>query len=269
MSTILNPNPLEAGLDLSDPSHQLILCLRTRLAVMQSAESAASTINPKGNSTKKPHEQNIAPKAEMTGLQPLTVGTMPGQCRDDAGTATEHPAGIAGTTSTEPNPRLKPKRSPTESPLTELTPEIQARILELLDIYSLDRATLEITSAPPYGLGIDTSRSSLDRFHRRHKNALLAREREQRASETARLVAEAKTMEDIPDVARHLIELRLLESATTDNANPSHLLALTRALDRLNAARFAERRLRLAESKAAQPRANSPSISSVESIPSI
>jgi hypothetical protein len=120
-----------------------------------------------------------------------------------------------------------------------------------LETFGLNRTTLQVTSRPPDGMGIATSRSSLHRFGLRHGARSCARHRQQHAAELATLLSEARTPGDISLTAIHLIALRLVETAGDENSNPSHLLALSKAIDRLQAIQYAERRLRLAEQKAA------------------
>jgi hypothetical protein len=145
--------------------------------------------------------------------------------------------------------------------------ETQAIILEILERLSLADATIEVTSLPPYGLGIETSRSSLDRFHRRHVTARILRARSE-AGRTAKLLTEAKASEDFSGAATELMKVRLLETAAAPDANPNHLLALSRALDRLRAFEFTERRLRLAEAKSQGRTGASPSESRTPGGPS-
>lgn len=188
-------------------------------------------------------EQNIefSDLAGTPGYQALSAGTPPEQSRDTTGTSPDNSANPAGT---------KRKRKITESPLDDLPLETQALILELMERLTLDAATLEITAQPPYGLGIATSRSSLGRFHKRHTTSRILRDRAEDASRAAKLLAEAKSTEDFTAAATELIKVRLLETATTPDGNPNHLLTLSRALERLRSFEFTERRLRLAESKA-------------------
>jgi hypothetical protein len=259
-------DPATDGLDLSDPRHQLIFALRRRLLAMQAAENTSTT-----NSTCNTHKQNTAPQADIAESQPLTAGTQPERSRNAAGTEPEYSAHSAETPpSHSGSPRAN--RPITESPLDDLPPETQAAILHLLETLSLDAATLEITATPPYGMGIATSRSSLYRFLRRHKTATETRRRQQEAAATVKILSEAKSAGEISITASHLIAIRLLETAIVENSDPNHLLSLSKAFDRLRAAEYSERRLRLAEEKAKSksspsvpkaPRENSPPFSPV------
>ena len=200
--------------------------------------------------------EHFGNSGEMAEHQALTPGTPPESGRNSAGISPEYSAHSAGTVppdgtsqvATHPLPARK--RLPNESPLDDLPSETQAEILYLLDRYKLDRVTHHVTSAPPNGMGIVTSRSSLYRFHQRHSARRTTRRRQEDAAATAQLIAEAKTPGDISTTASQLIALRLVETASEENSDPSHLLALSKAIDRLQAIQLAERRLRLAEQKA-------------------
>jgi hypothetical protein len=265
MNTDNEQDSAAAGLNLADPRHQLIYALRLRLIALRAAESVA----PK-KSTLNTQPENTSLRAGTAEYQPLTGETQPEPSRNEAGTQPEYSDHSAGTDKPQPSTETNlsnvsssknRKRPITESPLDELPSETQAAILKLLETLTLDAATLEITATPPYGLGIATSRSSLYRFHHRHTKATKIKTREQDAAETAKLIAEAKSAGDLSHTATHLIALRLLETAIVEDSNPSHLLALSKAIDRLRAVEHAERRLRLAEQKAAsstQSRGQSP-----------
>ena len=204
--------------------------------------------------------EHFGNSGETAEHQALTPGTPPESGRNSAGISPEYSAHSAGTIPPESalsqspsQPTRARKRLPNESPLDDLPPDTQAEIFSLLDRYKLDRVTLHVTSAPPNGMGIVTSRSSLYRFHQRHSARRTTRRRQEDAAVTAQLIAEAKTPGDISTTASQLIALRLVETASEENSDPSHLLALSKAIDRLQAIQHAERRLRLAEQKAHTP----------------
>jgi hypothetical protein len=183
--------------------------------------------------------------ADLTGNQPLAAGTSPECDRNFAETPPKNPARSAGT----PKER---KRRVTESPLDDLPAETQQLILQILERCTLNEATAEITSKS-YGLGIQTSRSSLHRFFERHKVAKITSHRRQIAAEAAKILAESKNHGDLTSTAAHLIELRLLETAVAERPDAQNVLALSRSLDRLRSIDLAERRLRLAEQKLNPP----------------
>lgn len=247
-------DPAAEGLDLSDPRHQLIYALRRRLVALHGADPAVLD-----QSTSDAQSENTLPAAGTAEYQPLSAETQPECSRNTAGMQPEysgHSAGTDGSPSLPENPSTgasscsNRKRPITESPLDELPAETQAEILRLLDSLTLDAATVEITATQPYGLGVATSRSSLYRFHQRHTRAKKIKIREHDAAETARLIAEAKSAGDLSHTATHLIAIRLLETALIENSNPSDLLALSKAIDRLRAVEHSERRLRIAEAAA-------------------
>ena len=247
-------DPALEGLSLSDPRHQLIYALRRRVIALRDAESSAQT-----QSTSGAQPENTPSAAGTAEYQPLADGTQPEYSRNTAGTQPEYSDHSAGTNgaespaenrSTDVSRSANRKRPITESPLDELPAETQAAILALLESLTLDAATVEITATQPYGMGIATSRSSLYRFHQRHTKAKKIKTREHDAAETAKLIAEAKSAGDLSHTASHLIAIRLLETAIIENSNPSDLLALSKAIDRLRAVEHSERRLRLAEQKA-------------------
>lgn len=251
MDTNNQNDPASEGLNLSDPRHQLIYALRLRLIALRAAEPTAPD-----KSTSHAQPENTPPQAGTAEYQPLSAETQPEHSRNTAETQPEYSGHSAGTSDPQSAPTdagapssNNRKRAITESALDELPADTQAAILQLLDALTLDRATLEITSKPPYGLGIQTTRSSLYRFHKRHTTAKITRTREQDAAETAHLLRNAKSAGQISHTAIHLIAIRLLETAVLGNSNPSDLLALSKAIDRLRAVEHSERRLRLAEQK--------------------
>jgi len=205
--------------------------------------------HPSSNSTEKSskvEQENFSPQADLPGNQPLPAGTPPVQGRNDDDTPPEHSAHSAGTSRAR-------KRLANESPLDDLPSETQAIMLHILQTHTLDEASLEITAKPPYGLGIATSRSSLQRFLERHNAAKITRHRQQVASEIAKLIGASKSLGELSLTAAHLIELRLLETAISEKSDPQSLLALSRSLDRLRASEHSERRIRLAELRANAP----------------
>lgn len=218
---------------------KLLELLRARLAQL-----SAHTPENDTPTFKKVEKEHRFYADETTGNQPLIAGTPPGTSRDDAEMPAENPTYPAGT-----NPNTSHKRSVTESPLDELPPDVQAVLLRLLEEHTLEQATLRITTKPPYGMGIATSRSSLHRFLQRHRNLTATRHRQQIAAETAKLVSASISHGDLSSTAGHLIELRLLEAAASERADAQNLLALSRSLDRIRAIDQAERRLRLLEQK--------------------
>jgi hypothetical protein len=253
MNTKNENDPALEGLNLSDPRHQLIYALRRRLIALRAAENATAI-----QSTSGAQPENASLTAGTTEHQPLTSGTRPERSRNTAETQPEysgHPAGTNGSQSSTENSSTNAaqtsnrKRPITESPLDELPAETQTAILSLLESLTLDAATIEIIATRPYGMGIATSRSSLYRFHQRHTKAKKIKSREHDAAETAKLIAEAKSAGDLSLTATHLIAIRLLETAIIEDSNPSDLLALSKAIDRLRAVEHSERRLRLAEQK--------------------
>jgi hypothetical protein len=273
MNVPTNNDILAQGLDLTDPRHQLIYAFRRRLAILQ---TTANSLPQK--STFCAAEDYTCPTAETTEPQALTAGTQPEQSRNAAGTEPEYSGPSAGTdavipphtapsdspqsadpTTSDATPHSRRTRKVTESPLDELPAETQDTILHLLNTLSLDAATLEVTAKPPYGLGIQTGRSSLYRFLQRREKIARMNRRQHDAADTAKLLAEAKSTGSLSHTATHLIALRLLETATLEDSNPSHLLALSKAIDRLSAIEHSERRLRLAEAKAKSAGKSTPS----------
>src|ERR1051325_9788317 len=188
---------------------------------------------------------------EMAEYQPLDAGTIPGtgvSCRDSA-EMVPPPPDKSVDLEVQTNPNGKIARHP--SPLDNLPPETQAAILYLLDNSDLGRPTRQVPSPPPAGMGIHPSRSSLHRFHQRHSSRRCTRRRQEDASFTAALLQCVKSSPDLPLTASHLIALRLVETASEENSNPAHLLALSKAIAHIHAIQHADRRLRLAEQKAA------------------
>jgi hypothetical protein len=108
-------------------------------------------------------------------------------------------------------------------------------------------------------MGIQTSRSSLERLSKRHHAAMLARQRDDSAEAASEILKNASASdEDFSRTTVHLLRFHLLRHAMTDKTSPDQMFMLSRVLDRLRAGDFTERRLRLAESKAEKPTSKSP-----------
>ena len=182
-------------------------------------------------------------KGEMTGFQHLTAGTEPVQSRDEAGTS----AGTATSASPKKNPRPNPA---THSQLDDLPPAVYAKLLRLIETKTFDEAIEAATAPPPHGLGLHTSRSSLERLAKRHRASLIARQRDDSAEAVSEILKNATASdEEFSRAAIHLMRFHLLRHAMVPRTSSDEMFMLSRVLDRLRAADFAERRLRLAESK--------------------
>jgi hypothetical protein len=213
---------------------KLLDLLRSRLAAAASAFDPASATADK----KESHEN-----AELAKQTALTHETEVKQSETEAKYSTAFQ---------NAQPATPPPPEPEECVgLETLPPELQRKLLDILDSRSLDAATLEITSKVPYGLGIKTNRSALYRFLKKQDSVKLAAHRDALARDAAEILQKADATDaDFSRATSHLIRLRLLEATMCEKTNPSAILALTRSLDRLRAADHAERRLRLAEKKA-------------------
>lgn len=240
MNTESGSNTESSEKPMEEGQKRLLELLQGRLQQLTVESSDNST-----SISEKVETENTPLTDGTTGNQPLTAGTPSGQSRDEVEPPSGNPTCPAGT-----NSNTSTKRSVTESPLDELPPDIQAQLLRILEEHTLEKATLEVTAKPPYGMGIATSRSSLHRFLQRHKDITATRQRQQLAAETAKLVSASIALGDLSSTTAHLIELRLLETAASERPDAQNLLALSRSLDRIRAIDQAERRLRLLEQKA-------------------
>jgi hypothetical protein len=193
-----------------------------------------------------------SPEGEMTGFQHVKAGTEPVQSRDDADT----PAGTDSAASSTKNSRPNPA---THSQLDDLPPDIYAKLLNLIETKTFDEAIEAATAPPPRGLGIRTSRSSLERLAKRHRASLIARQRDDSAAAVSEILKNATTSdEEFTKAAVHLMRFHLLRHAMVQKTSADEMFMLSRVLDRLRAADFAERRLRLAEAKLQKTDAKSP-----------
>lgn len=230
--------------------------------------------------SEKVEKGNTSSDAGMTGNQHLRAGTEPVQSRYEPGTQpvlsrdeAEISAGspnvpmiqkwIASCPPQQANSTLPKKKLPpnpaTHSALDDLPPDVLSRVLHLIETKTFDEALVQVTARPPYGLGIQTSRSSLERLWKRHRAAIIARQRDDSAEAAAQILKNAAVSEE--EFARttvHLLRFHLLRHAMTEKTTADEMFMLSRVLDRLRAGDFTERRLRLAESKMQKSQSTSP-----------
>ena len=239
-----------------------------------------ATNNESGLISQKAEKVNNISQAGMTGNQHIRGGTEPVQSRYESGTPpvrprdqAEIPPGsrkaailqkwLESCSTTEPAasiPKKQPNPNPaTHSKLDDLPPEVFAEVLHLIETKTFDEALVHVTARPPHGLGIQTSRSSLERLHKRHRAAMIARQRDDSAEAAAEILKSATVSdEDFSRTTVHLLRFHLLRHAMTDKTSPDQMFMLSRVLDRLRAGDFTERRLRLAESRVEKPSSKSP-----------
>jgi hypothetical protein len=228
--------------------------LSASLAALKAANLAAATQHASLPSPFGSKEEKIynPPEGEMTGFQHLKAGTEPVQSRDEAGTH-------AGTANVPPSPKNTRPNPATHSKLDDLPPEVYAKLLRLIETKTFDEAIDAATAPRPHGLGIQTSRSSLERLAKRHRASLIARQRDDSAAALSEILKNAAaTDEEFARAAVHLMRFHLLRHAMAERTDDDKMLMLSRVLDRLRAADFAERRLRLAESKLQKTEPKSP-----------
>ena len=222
------------------------------LDLLRSRANAEPRPEPVPTTTEKKTSHENAEVAKPTGLTNET------EVRQGETTAEYSAPFQNAAPATPPLPEPEPSIE-----LESLDPELQRKLLQILDSTTLDGATLQITSKVPYGLGIKTNRSALYRFHKKQDSAKLAARRDALARDAAEILQKADATDaDFSRATSHLIKLRLLEATMSEKTNPSAILALTKSLDRLRAADHAECRLRLAEQKA-ERQSNAPAAQSI------
>ena len=231
---------------------------KTRLLELLRARAAGS-IGPCASPDWLPNVEklNVDVVSDVPGFQPLAAGTEPAQSRYEGGTKAVQTQGEAGTSRhpiespTGPKPASPRKSNPaTHSKLDDLPPEVLAKIIHLLETKTFDAAVLEVTSAEPYGLGIKTSRSSLERLFDRHRTAQLVRDEEESTTHILDLAKNSSASEEqISRTTIRFLRHRLLKKSMSNRSSSAEILALAKSLDRLQAVDLAERRLRLAEAR--------------------
>lgn len=219
-------------IELAQQRLKLLDILAARAAAAPSPENVAA-----------PREENTScENAEPAKPTTLSLETEVKQTETD----TKHSPPFQNETAPPPPPDPEPNID-----LESLAPELQRKLLDILESTTLDAATLQIVSKVPYGLGIKTNRSALYRFLKKQDAVKLAARRDALARDAAQILQNADATDaEFSRATSHLIKLRLLEATMSEKTNPTAILALTKSLDRLRAADHAERRLQLAEKKA-------------------
>jgi hypothetical protein len=139
------------------------------------------------------------------------------------------------------------------SPLDRLSPPMQEHILELLENRTYEHVRNLLARPKPLGHGLKTSIAALHGFYYRHRADELDEKREMLEEQTDYLLAQAgDNDEKFIKAAKHLFKRRLLETSIAPTSSTAELRALFGILDRLTSAELSERRLRLAEQRAAE-----------------
>ncbi|MGZ5545690.1 MAG: hypothetical protein ACXWIU_13545 [Limisphaerales bacterium] len=218
----------------------------------------ATASNAPAESVSDVEKLNTSVASDVPRFQPLQAGTDQAKEGYKGGTeavqieSTSSPACPPAeppkdTKKSNPSPKPNPA---THSKLDDLPPEILAKIIHLLETKTFDAAILEVTAPEPYGLGINTSRSSLERLASRHNTAQLVRDEEESTSYAIDLTKNVSASDDqISRTTVRFLRHRLLKKSMSNKSSSAEILTLAKSLDRLQAADFAERRLRLAEAR--------------------
>jgi hypothetical protein len=222
-------------------------------------------------------ERSFLPKRQPTGNQPLSPGTDPVQDRYipprtgteeepalDSSTHNRSPlptpadteAAAAPTPDSPPLPTPEPEPKaeiPTASQLihtdlNDLPASTREKIIELVERNTYEIVTQLVTAPMPEGLGLKTSKSSIQRFVERHRREERIRQREQASRDAKELLASAAAPETLTAAASCLIRHRILRFMNADGGF-GNVHELARTLRLLSATDQAERRLRLAEAK--------------------